>query len=335
MHELQHQFVKKILENASHGAFEKGYGFAPSNIALCKYWGKRDKILNLPQNSSLSISLGNKGTQTQIKRSSYDKFILNDQVLDSSSLFYQRLKTFLDLFRDSCRAPGFEVITKNNIPTSAGLASSASGYAALVLALNDLAGWDLPRQLLSMLARLGSGSASRSLFKGFAIWHCGQRDDGTDSFAESIDVTWSELRIGVITLTDNEKPVDSRSGMERTVETSNRYKGWPERARMDIETIYEAIKNKDFQILGSTSELNALEMHATMREATPPLDYFLPETRAQIDYVQQLRADGLPVYLTIDAGPNIKLLFKAEHQDDILLAFPSLEVINPFGVGDA
>ena len=136
MHELQHQFVK-ILENASHGA--KKLWFAPSNIALCKYWGKRDKILNLPQNSSLSISLGNKGTQTQIKRSSYDKFILNDQVLDSSSLFYQRLKTFLDLFRDSCRAPGFEVITKNNIPTSAGLASKCSGYAALVLALNDLA----------------------------------------------------------------------------------------------------------------------------------------------------------------------------------------------------
>ena len=141
MHELQHQFVKRSLKMLPMVHLKKAMVSLQVNIALCKYWGKRDKILNLPQNSSLSISLGNKGTQTQIKRSSYDKFILNDQVLDSSSLFYQRLKNFLDLFRDSCRAPGFEVITKNNIPTSAGLASSASGYAALVLALNDLAGF--------------------------------------------------------------------------------------------------------------------------------------------------------------------------------------------------
>lgn len=335
MSEIQHQFVKKILTAASHGAYEKGHGAAPSNIALCKYWGKRDTLLNLPLNSSLSISLGNKGTRTQVRRVSTDRFLLNGEEVDPASAFAQRLSHFLDLFRDACRAPGFEVITENTIPTAAGLASSASGYAALVLALDDLAGWDLPRQLLSMLARLGSGSASRSLFTGFACWHRGERDDGSDSFAEGIDTKWSDFRIGILTLTEVEKSVGSRAGMQRTVETSPRYAGWPERAGSDFERLQRAIQQRDFETLGATAEANALEMHATMREATPPLDYFLPETRTQIDRVQQLRAEGLPVYLTIDAGPNVKLLFQAAHTPEVETAFPALEIIDPFGTSHA
>ncbi|HBO87311.1 MAG: diphosphomevalonate decarboxylase [Pontiellaceae bacterium] len=335
MSEIQHQFVKKILTVASHGAYEKGYGVAPSNIALCKYWGKRDSNLNLPLNSSLSISLGTKGTRTQIRRLPSDQFILNGEPVDPTTPFAHRLSTFLDLFREPCRAPGFEVITENTIPTAAGLASSASGYAALVLALNDLAGWDLPRQLLSMLARLGSGSASRSLFNGFACWHRGERDDGRDSFAEAIDTKWSDFRIGILTLTDAEKPVGSRAGMQRTVETSPRYADWPARAAIDFGVLKRAIKHRDFETFGATAEANALEMHATMREAIPPLDYFLPQTRTQIGRVQQLRAEGLPVYLTIDAGPNVKLLFQAANTTEVENAFPALEIIDPFGTSHA
>jgi diphosphomevalonate decarboxylase len=335
MSEIQHQFVKKILTSASHGAYEKGRGLAPSNIALCKYWGKRDTTLNLPLNSSLSISLGEKGTCTQIRRVPNDQFILNGEPIDPATPFAQRLSTFLDLFREPCRAPGFEVITDNTIPTAAGLASSASGYAALVLALNDLAGWDLPRQLLSMLARLGSGSASRSLFTGFACWHRGERADGTDSFAEAIETTWSDLRIGILTLTEAEKPVGSRAGMQRTLETSPRYAEWPARAEVDFELLQRAIVQRDFETLGATAEANALEMHATMRAAVPPLDYFLPETRTHIDRVQHLRAAGLPIYLTIDAGPNVKLLFQAAHTTEVAAAFPALEIIDPFGASHA
>lgn len=335
MSDIQHQFVKKILSSASHGAYEKGRGRAPSNIALCKYWGKRDTTLNLPLNSSLSISLGEKGTCTQIRRVPSDQFVLNGESVDPATPFAQRLSTFLDLFREPCRAPGFEVITTNTIPTAAGLASSASGYAALVLALNDLAGWDLPRQLLSMLARLGSGSAARSLFTGFACWHRGERDDGTDSFAEAINTPWPQFRIGILTLTDAEKPVGSRAGMQRTVETSPRYADWPARAEIDFERLQRALTQRDFGTFGAIAEANALEMHATMREATPPLDYFLPETRAQIDRVQQLRADGLPIYLTIDAGPNVKLLFQASDCAKVEQAFPAVEIINPFGDHDA
>ncbi len=335
MSDIQHQFVKKMLSTASHGAYEVGRGEAPSNIALCKYWGKRDQTLNLPLNGSLSISLGEKGTRTQLRRVARDTIYLNGTLVAPDTLFAQRLSAFLDLFRAACRAPGFEVKTENNIPTAAGLASSASGYAALVLALNDLGGWDLPRQLLSMLARLGSGSAARSLFNGFAIWHRGERNDGSDSFAEALPTRWPEFRIGILTLTEAQKPVDSRSGMQRTVETSPRYAAWPERAALDLETLQAAITARDFQTLGQTAEANALEMHATMRAADPPLDYFLPETRAQITLVQQLRAEGLPLYLTIDAGPNVKLLFLEPDRAAVQAAFPALEIINPFRENNA
>ncbi|MAI20655.1 MAG: diphosphomevalonate decarboxylase [Kiritimatiellaceae bacterium] len=335
MSDIQHQFVKKILANASHGAYEVGRGEAPSNIALCKYWGKRDQTLNLPLNGSLSISLGQKGTRTQLRRVARDTLYLNGHLISPDTVFAQRLSAFLDLFRAACRAPGFEVKTENNIPTAAGLASSASGYAALVLALNDLGGWDLPRQLLSMLARLGSGSAARSLFNGFALWHRGERDDGSDSFAEALATQWPDFRIGIIKLTDAQKPIDSRSGMQRTVNTSPRYAAWPERATLDLETLQAAIADRDFQTVGQTAEANALEMHATMRAADPPLDYFLPETRAQITHVQQLRAQGLPLYLTIDAGPNVKLLFQEADRATIQQAFPTVEIINPFGENDA
>jgi diphosphomevalonate decarboxylase len=330
MSDIQHQFVKKILTSANHAAYEKGMGVAPSNIALCKYWGKRDPVLNLPMNGSVSISLGNKGTRTQVRRISSDRFLLNGEEVDPNSAFAERLSRFLDLFREACRAPGFEVITENNIPTAAGLASSASGYAALVLALNDLAGWDLPRQLLSMLARLGSGSASRSLYTGFALWHKGTRADGSDSFAEAVDSAWRTFRVGVLTLTQEEKAVSSRVGMQRTVETSARYRAWPARAEADLERLHAALLKRDMSTVGSLAEANALEMHATMRDAQPPVDYFLPETQATIARVQELRASGVPVYLTIDAGPNVKLLFEADQVAVVKQAFEAVEIIDPF-----
>ena len=334
MSQIQHQFVKRYSHPLAR-RHEKGVGVAPSNIALCKYWGKRDAVLNLPMNGSLSISLGEKGTRTQIRRVAADRFVLNGKAVAPDTAFAQRMSAFLDLFRDACRAPGFEVITENNIPTAAGLASSASGYAALVLALNDIAGWDLPRQLLSMLARLGSGSAARSLFSGFALWHRGERADGSDSFAESLEVNWRSFRVGILTLQESEKPISSREGMQRTVDTSPRYASWPARAAADLDRLQAAVRARDIEALGAIAEANALEMHATMREATPPVDYFLPETRATIARVKQLRAEGCPIYLTIDAGPNVKLLFDAEQSAAVERAFERVEIIAPFGAADA
>ena len=220
--------------------------------------------------------------------------------------------------------------TKNTVPTAAGLASSASGFAALVMALDDLAGWRLGKKQLSMLARLGSGSASRSIFNGFVQWNGGTASDGLDSFAEPISDHWKEFRIGILELSTARKPVGSRDGMNRTVQTSDLYKSWPAQANRDLVLIRSAIEDRDFPTLGKTAEHNALSMHATMMSAWPPLIYLQPESLAMIHKVQCIRAEGLEVYLTIDAGPNIKLLFLKKNEETVASAFPGLRIIQPF-----
>ena len=158
---------------------------------------------------------------------------------------------------------------------------TASGFAALVLALDDLAGWRLDKRQLSMLARLGSGSASRSVYDGFVEWHAGMKDDGTDSFAFPLNEQWPEFRIGILELSDARKPVGSRDGMNRTVETSALYNSWPQQAFSDIEIIRDSIEAFDFSMLGKIAEHNALSMHATMMSAWPPLIYLQPKTIEQ------------------------------------------------------
>jgi diphosphomevalonate decarboxylase len=333
MSDIQTQFVKNILSGAETTLKEAGSAFAPSNIALCKYWGKRDAALNLPLNSSLSISLGSLGTRTELRlrdgAAGPPAVHLNGELLSPESSFANRVASFLELF--PMVGISFEVRTENNIPTAAGLASSASGFAALVLALDDLAGWGLGGRMLSMLARLGSGSASRSVFDGFVQWHMGTSADGSDSFAEPFSKPWPEFRIGILELTDAEKPVGSRDGMNRTVETSALYSNWPGQANADFHAIRSAILKRDFIALGQTAEHNALSMHATMMSAWPPLIYLQPESMAMIHRVQRVRAEGLEVYLTIDAGPNIKLLFLQENEAAVAAAFPALSIIKPFG----
>lgn len=336
MSDIQSLFVKNILAGVETNLEARGEAFAPSNIALCKYWGKRDAALNLPINSSLSISLGDLGTRTELRlldgAGESPAVHLNGEPQPADSSFARRVTAFLDLFRPMFgKNTGFEVQTENNIPTAAGLASSASGFAALVMALDDLAGWGLDRKNLSMLARLGSGSASRSVYDGFVQWHAGTKADGSDSFAERLPNEWPELRIGVLELSDARKPVGSRDGMNRTVATSELYKSWPRQAADDLATIRAAIDARDFPLLGKTAERNALAMHATMLAAWPPLLYLQPETVEQIHKIQRVRAEGLEVYLTIDAGPNIKLLFLMEHEVAVRDAFAGLTVLHPFG----
>ncbi len=351
MDDIQSHFVKNILAGAPAGLKECGLSSAPANIALCKYWGKRDPVLNLPVNSSLSISLGHLGTRTEVRslaveqtfqsahgqagmpapHENPDLVYLNGQLQPSDSSFVKRTCSFLNLFRSKLGDVKFEVRTENTIPTAAGLASSASGFAALVMALDNMAGWGLDKRRLSMLARLGSGSAARSVYDGFVQWQAGTHSDGSDSFAEPLPDIWPEFRIGVLEISDTPKSVGSRDGMNRTVETSELYKIWPQQAATDLETIRTAIAARDFLLLGKTAERNALAMHATMLAAWPPLLYLQPETIAQIHRVQQVRAGGLGVYLTIDAGPNIKLLFLEENETAVSAVFPGLQIIKPFG----
>ncbi len=334
----QQAFVNQVIgtsKNSSPLSAIKamGQGQAPVNIALSKYWGKRDKVLNLPTNSSVSISLPGLGTSTRLNlldsSEKSNQVLLNGQLLQSDQTFAKRVTAFLNHFRQD-ETTYFKVDTHNTVPTAAGLASSASGYAALVLALDDLFGWQLPEQKLSLLARFGSGSASRSLYPGFAIWHEGQQDDGLDSLAEPLDTVWPEFCIGLLEIDIKEKPVSSTQGMQQTVDTCDLYQAWPQQANRDVKTISQAIAEKDFSTLGKTAEHNALSMHATMIATWPPIVYWQPDSVASMHKIWQLREQGIEVYFTMDAGPNLKLLFLEKDRPTIEQAFAGLKVITPF-----
>jgi diphosphomevalonate decarboxylase len=308
-----------------------GKAFAPTNIALCKYWGKRDQELNLPMTSSLSISLGDKGATAEIKLhdAAYDVIFLNGEIVNADLSFAKRLITFLNLFRVN-ETPSFFIDIQTNIPIAAGLASSAAGFASIVMALNDLYGWVLSLQELSILARLGSGSASRSLWQGFVEWHVGEKTDGMDSFAESIADVWPGLCVGLMIVSDREKKISSREAMQRTVSTSPLYAEWPAKVAEDLVLLKEAINSKNFLQLGLVAESNARRMHETMLGAEPPVNYFLPETLEVMRDIWELQKAGLEIFFTQDAGPNIKLLFLKKDLNAVLENFPQAEILQPF-----
>lgn len=316
---------------------EEAVAFAPSNIALCKYWGKRSLELNLPINSSLSISLANKGTTTKVSliNCDTDVVILNNNQVDNNSNFYKKIVKFLDLFKDQLpnNKTAFRVVTSSNIPIAAGLASSACGFAALVKALDQLFNWNLPVKELSILARLGSGSACRSLFDGFVKWHAGIKLDGSDSFAERLNVSWPEFCIGLLIFDQKEKYLSSRDAMLLSVETSPLYAVWPDLADQDLTTIESAINNQDFVLLGQTAEANALAMHSVMLSARPAIMYSNSETINNIQKIWDIRRKhNLELYFTQDAGSNLKLLFLSKDIAIIEQLFPKVEIIQPFNV---
>ena len=283
--------------------------FAPINIALVKYWGKRNIALNLPVTDSLSLSAKHTGTTTKISLPevplSQHQVFLNQHLVAESSEFHERLTEFLKTVTPNSF---FKIETQSDIPVAAGLASSASGYASIVLALNKLLDWNASPTELSVLARQGSGSACRSLWPGLVHWKKGLNEDGQDSHGEPLSL-WPELSLGVILLTSEAKKTSSRDGMTHCQETSPLYSNWPELVRQDIKGALEAIAKKDFQQLGEITEHSSEAMHACMRASKPTLDYSLPETYECITQIKALRKRGLPIYFTQDAGPNIKVLF--------------------------
>lgn len=330
---LKHEVIQSILGEQYNQSprHTMGEAFAPTNIALCKYWGKRDQELNLPMTSSLSVSLGDKGATTKLtlNERSEDVVTLNNKAIDLQSSFGKRLQEFLDFFRTE-KNLHFDIVIQSNIPIAAGLASSACGFAALVKALNALFGWELSDNNLSVLARLGSGSASRSIWHGFVEWHSGVRSDGMDSHGELIAEKWPAFCVGLHIINQNEKSISSREAMQRTVTTSPLYSAWPAKVSQDLSVIKHAIAQKDFDLLGKTAESNAMTMHATMLSAWPSIQYAWPETLVAMRKIMHLRGEGVPLYFTQDAGPNLKLLFLEQDRDCIVSHFSEMEVIKPF-----
>ena len=151
-----------------------------------------------------------------------------------------------------------------------------------------------------------------------------------DSYAMPVDGDWPELRIGLVKITTEEKKISSRDAMKRTVDNSMLYKSWPEQVEKDLAVLHDAIAATDFDVLGKTAENNALAMHATGLGAWPPVLFWWPETVKAIHRVWELRSDGVPVYLTMDAGPNVKLIAEEDRVDEIGKAIPDVEWVAPF-----
>jgi diphosphomevalonate decarboxylase len=290
---------------------------AGTNIALVKYWGKRDKVLNLPATGSLSLTLAELGSQTQVRFGADagdeggDRVSLDGAPADEP--FTRRVRGFLDLVRAQAglRLPA-EVATTNTVPTAAGLASSASGFAALALAASRAAGLQLSPVELSVLARRGSGSAARSIFGGFVEMSPGTSSDGSDAYAQQVlgPGAW-DLRLVVALTTRAQKPIGSTQAMDRTALTSPYYPAWVASTERDLPEARAAIGARDLARLGAIAERSALRMHACAMSAEPAIIYWNPTTLAALRAVLDLRAAGTIAYFTIDAGPHVKALTSA------------------------
>ena len=281
---------------------------AQPNIALIKYWGKRDPALNLPVVGSLSITLDRLWTRTEVR---FDPGLDADRMtLNGRDDARQRLRASacLDLLRTRAGvAWRASIISTNNFPTGAGLASSASGFAALVLAGDAALALGLSRTEQSVLARRCSGSAARSIFGGYVEWLHGQRADGEDSLAFPIlDAEAWPLRVAVAITSTAEKEIGSTVGMNRTAETSPYQRAWIDGQEADLVEARAAVAARDFERLANISEHSCLKMHALALAAQPGLLYWNASTVACMHRVRALRAQGLPVFFTIDAGPQLK-----------------------------
>lgn len=297
------------------------------NIALIKYWGKAPargpEDLNLPAVPSLSLTLDGLYTETTARFApdlASDRIVLDGVELDAAAT--RRARPVLDRVRElGDLASPFDVVSTNHVPTGAGLASSASGMAALAAATARLAGLELSPGGLSAIARGGSGSASRSIFEGFAAW------EGPEARAVAPASHW-DLRLVVAVVDAGPKDTSSRDAMGRTSRTSPYHAGWVSQARGLFDEGLAAVLRRDLPALAEVMELSALRMHAAAMAARPPVLYWRATSLAAIEAVRALNAAGTVAGWTMDAGPNVKVLVEsadAERVRDALLVVPGVE----------
>lgn len=278
---------------------------AHPNIALVKYWGKRDDAANLPATGSLSVTLDAMRSRTRVRFEpgrSGDSVLLDGREDAGTS---RRVGACLDLLRRRAGVRhGAVVDSDNDFPTGAGLASSASGFAALVTAAAAALGLDLPLDELARVARLGSGSAPRSLFGGFALLR--NRADGEVAVGPLLAAEAWPLRVVIAITSAAHKEVSSRDGMAASRETSPYYGEWLRSHAADLDAGVRHVQGRDFTALATLAEHSCLKMHAVMMTTRPPLLYWMPATLGCLQAVQALRRAGTPVFFTIDAGPQVK-----------------------------
>lgn len=305
-------------ENIGKSGKVKSY----ANIAIIKYWGKKDSEKMIPATSSISLTLEALYTETEVS------FIDDSESVEAtgkvSDLIYingelqneeqiQKISKVIDLFRKD-RNQKVKVDTVNSMPTEAGLSSSSSGLSAVIIACSRLFGTSFSRRELAQISKFASGSSSRSFFGPLAAW---DKDSG-----EVFEIT-SDLKFGMIMLVLNEekKIFSSRKGMEICMNTSETFDEWIRQSEIDYENMKKYLALNDFEKIGKLTEENALRMHETTLTATPSFSYLTEKSREAMDYVRKLRKSGEKCYFTMDAGPNVKVLCLEEDLEKLSKIF--------------
>ena len=293
-----------------------------ANIAIIKYWGKKDAEKMIPSTSSISLTLNDMFTETEMEfindsdiKIAVEKKIKSgnckDKFSDMTDLFYlngelqdrkhtEKISKVVDLFREN-RNHKVKIATTNNMPTAAGLSSSSSGLSAVIKACNELFEKNYTQSELAQISKFGSGSSSRSFFGPVAAW---DKDTG-EIYEVKTDL---KLAMIVLVLNENKKEISSRNGMELCGKTSTYFDEWVKQSEVDFVNMKKYLDENDFEKVGTLTEENALRMHKTTETANPPFTYFNEKTYEAMDFVKNLRNNGEKCYFTMDAGPNVKVL---------------------------
>lgn len=311
---------------------------APVNIATLKYWGKRDKTLNLPTNSSISVTLAQEDLRTLTSVATSSSFTKDNLWLNGKEEGIKGERTVAclkdlrklrkELEDADANLPkfsewGLHIVSENNFPTAAGLASSAAGFAALVVAIAKL--YELPQLMseISKIARKGSGSACRSLFGGYVAWEMGDAENGEDSKAVEVASLdhWPSMKAAILVVSDDKKDTPSTTGMQTTVATSDLFQ-WriKEVVPKRFEEMKKSIIERDFQTFGDLTMKDSNSFHAVCLDSSPPIFYLNDTSKKIIKLVHLLNEQERKIIAayTFDAGPNAVIYYEQQNEKKVL-----------------
>jgi diphosphomevalonate decarboxylase len=311
----------------------KATAVAPSNIALIKYWGKKDEVLRLPENGSISMNLSNLKTTTTVefnKNFKEDEIILNGQKEENvGSRAIKHLDRIRKIAKINYKA---KVVTNNNFPTGTGLSSSASGFAALTVAAAKAAGLNLSEKELSILARQGSGSACRSIPNGFVEWLDGDTSDTSYGISLHPENYWDIVDV-VAVVSKNKKEVSTTEG-QKLANSSIFFPIRLSKIKNKINLIKKYMEEKDFTKFGELVETEALELHAIMLTSTPSLIYLLPGSLRIMHMVKRWRQEGLQVYFTVNTGQDIHLICQKKDVEELVKKMETISEVQKTIIND-
>lgn len=313
----------------------KATAIGPSDIAFTKYWGRKDEVLRLPENGSISMVLSNLLTTTTVEFSSEykkDQITINGGGLEEGEA--ERVIKHLDRIRNMAKINfKAKVVSKNNFPIGTGLSSSASGFAALTVAASKAAGLNLSEKELSILSRQASGSSCRPIAGGFVEWLDGNTSN--TSYAKTIfPKNWWNIADVVAVVSEGRKEVPTSKGHAKA-QSSPFLKLRLSRMKEKNRKVKKYIKERNFQKLGELIEQEALELHTIMLTQYPPLIYWTSGTLTIMKLVSHWRVEGIPVYFTINTGQNIHLLTEQRNVEKVKEKLKKLDFVKSIIVNTA